>query len=138
MIDNPFINTGGIDYGGKRVCFKRALFQAKPGPSQIWESLRWGAGEVAERCSYNNKSSLLMEYNRFSRERWGLLAKQGHTLPETIQITLIIRKGSNMRVFANEMEIMNALRGIPNTTFRAVDFASISFTEQVAIAHNTR
>lgn len=44
-----------------------------------------------------------------------------------------------MRVFANEKEVVQALQDIPGAgELRIVDFASIPFQEQVAVAHNTR
>lgn len=43
-----------------------------------------------------------------------------------------------MRVFANENEVISALRDIPGAgDFRAVDFSSIPYSEQIKLAHNT-
>jgi hypothetical protein len=152
------------DYQGKRVCFKKVVFQAKPGPAHIWTSLEAGKNQTAEKCSRTNRYSwLLHEYNKFNVGKWGLASSTSRQAPRLAPasssvvkaptargaalkaaaknptITLITRKGSNMRVFANEKEVVQALQGIPGAgELRVVDFASIPFQEQVAVAHNTR
>ena len=140
--------SGAVDYGNKRVCFRRALFQAKPGPGHIWTSLAWGDGQAAERCSHATatgkaeRSWLLQEYNRFNRERWGLLgAEQAADRARMFavpRVTLVVRKGTNMRVFANEREVVGTLAALPGIEFQAVDFSAIPFADQIATVHNTR
>lgn len=147
-----------IDYGDQTVCFKTAVFQAKPGPAHIWTSLEAGKNATAETCSKRNRYSwLLHQYNQFNVEKWGLASPAGappasavasavrtstRVAPPVLarpSITLIARKGDNMRVFANEGEVIEALRGVPGAgEVRVVDFASIPFQEQLAVAHNTR
>ena len=85
----------------------------------------------------------MRDYNKFNREKWGLLPPGASFSPPPIErgpsITLIVRKGDNMRVYANERAVIQALTDIPGAgELRVVDFASIAFEEQVALAHNTR
>ena len=156
-----------VDYQGKKVCFKTVVFQAKPGPAHIWTSLEAGKNQTAEKCSRANRYSwLLHEYNKFNVERRGLASSPSRQAPRKASssssspavaktpltrgaaakatakkpsITLIARKGNNMRVFANEKEVVQALQDIPGAgELRIVDFASIPFQVQVAVAHNTR
>jgi hypothetical protein len=54
-------------------------------------------------------------------------------------ITLVMRKGDNMRVFMNEGEVVEALTNIPGAgVFKAIDFSVIPFREQIELVHNTR
>lgn len=54
-------------------------------------------------------------------------------------ITLVMRKGNNMRVYMNEQEVVEALQNIPGAgVFKAVDFSVIPFREQIELVHNTR
>jgi len=159
----------GVDYGSQTVCFKkvvfqvvklvasllvtveclltRSFFQAKPGPAHIWTSLEAGKNATTERCARETGNSwLLRKYNNFNRAKWGLISEEsGLALPSQVPprkaptVTLIVRKGDNMRVFANEGEVVSALSNIPGAgQFRAVDFSSIPFQEQIEVVHNTR
>lgn len=130
-----------IDYGRKSVCFKKAVFQALPGPGHIWDSLK-SAGEnlTTERCANEEKDSwLLREYSAFNRKMWGLLpAKPQEDILGAPTITLVVRKGSGDRSFANEDGVIEVLRGIPGVgDIRVIDFAAIGFGEQKSLVHNT-
>lgn len=120
-----------IDYQKKRVCFKEAVFQAKPGPAHIWSAL--AAEETASaRCARQGPSWLFSEYNRFTRERWGLRGKGreegrregggeaqgrgsdaggafrdgGRGARASVSVTLIVRRGEGgSRGFHNEKEV---------------------------------
>mmetsp|Transcript_21774 Transcript_21774/g.44720 ORF Transcript_21774/g.44720 Transcript_21774/m.44720 type:complete len:294 (+) Transcript_21774:1315-2196(+) len=136
----------GVDYGSQTVCFKKVVFQAKPGPAHIWTSLEAGKNATTERCARETGNSwLLRKYNNFNRAKWGLIREEsGLALPSQVPprkaptVTLIVRKGDNMRVFANEGEVVSALSNIPGAgQFRAVDFSSIPFQEQLEVVHNT-
>ena len=120
--------------------------KAKPGPAHIWTSLQAGTNQTTEQCSKSWGSSwLLHKYNRFNREKWGLIpttSRTGPLLPPEDpkpSITLVMRKGTNMRVFANEDEVVKAVSGIPGAGIvRAVDFSAIPFSEQIELVHGTR
>ncbi len=130
------------------------ILKAKPGPAHIWTSLQSGTNQTTEQCSKTWGSSwLLHKYNRFNREKWGLIPTSNtgvqSVAPSTSSvsaldiskpsITLVMRKGSNMRVFANEDEVVKAISDIPGAgVVRAVDFSAIPFSEQIELVHSTR
>lgn len=137
-----------VDYNGKRICFKRAVFQAKPGPAHVWTSLEAGTNQSTERCSHKGRSWLLREYNHFNRKKWGLMnrrddfasdaditKRQERPLPS---ITVVHRKGkANMRAFANEGEVIRAFEHIPGAgEVKHIDMASLQFAEQIELVHN--
>ena len=117
--------------------------KAKPGPAHIWTSLEAGKNQTTERCALEKgHSSLLRDYNIFNRQKWGLIPANSVSVPASTaglpSITLIVRKGDNMRVFANEGDVIAALQDIPGAgDLRAVDFSAIPYSEQIQLVHNT-
>jgi hypothetical protein len=124
-----------IDFGPTaKVCFKHLIMQPKPLILFTWDG--WWQDM---KCSFVGPSSLFQRWNLQVRQKYDLLRREAMPTNEKLQILLIIRKSkSNIpmytsRVFANEGEIVSALKTIQGAELVVQDLAALSFTQQVQL-----
>ena len=137
-------------FGKNKVCFKEAYFQPFPGTSHIWDM--WS---MEDPCAKQHSPSAVYQSLNL-RLRLAFNARRNATLSlptppsDHIRVLLIVRGtakgrlnnpkkavGAKMRMFENEASIVSTLESIRGVRVVKIDFATISFEEQVRMIHSS-
>ncbi|RYG69101.1 glycosyltransferase family 61 protein [archaeon] len=132
--------TKAVDYKPNKVCFRKLVTLPTPGVPWFWND--WGR---INDCAVSAPSPLYQSFSYFLRKQ----AQQGLgivlSLPPADKIHIVIEvreinksKGNNHssgRYIKNRQALIEELRKIPGVVVTAQNFAALSFTEQIQLAH---